>query len=214
MKNSKFSYLNPEKFFTFLNITTREDKPTLWVFGCSHSYGKGLNPDEKSYGVLLAKMLNMPLKLVAWPGSSTNFSLRHIVNADIRENDIVIWQLTTAERFSYKENNRLFEIILPEHPEKRFVDFFTDEQLHFQQLSLLNIGCMYLRAKKVKFVITSIISDATPAEPLIQAYIKYPEYCSTFDCNVDKGNDNLHVGPLSHQKTSQSIFNHLQLTVK
>jgi hypothetical protein len=209
MKN-RIAFVHSEKFFTFLNITSREDNPTLWVFGCSHSYGTGLNPNEKSYGVLLAEMLGMPLKLIAWPGTSTNFSLRHIVNADIRENDIVVWQLTTAERFSYKEDNKIYEIILPKYPEQRFMDFFTDEQLHFQQMTLLNIGAMYLRAKKVKFVMTSIISNATSVEPLIQEYLKYPEYCLTNDCYLDKGNDNLHAGPLTHQKTSQTIFNHIQ----
>jgi len=179
------------------------------VVVCSYSSGKGLNPDEKSYGVILSEMLNMPLKLVAWPGTSTNFSLRHIVNADIRENDIVIWQITTAERFSYKEDGRLFEFILPHNPEPRFMDFFTDEQLNFQQMVLLNMGCMYLRAKKVQFVVTSIVSDTTPVEPLIQEYTRYPEFCPTFDCNLDKGNDNSHVGPLSHQKTALTIFNHM-----
>lgn len=199
-----------KKIFTFLNITDREDRPTLWVFGCSHSYGTGLEPDEKNYGILLAEQLNMPLKLVAHPGTSTNFSLRHLVNADIRDNDIVVWQLTTAERFSYKENDKIYEIILPNRLEKRFVDFFTDEQLHFQQMVLCNIGSMYLRAKKVKFVITSIVSKTTPFLPLIEEYLKYPEYCATDNCRIDKGNDNLHIGPLSHRKISQILLNRIQ----
>ena len=54
--------------FTELDITTREDKPMLWVFGCSHSFGIGLRKDEKNYGTLLSEKLNIPLKLVARGG--------------------------------------------------------------------------------------------------------------------------------------------------
>jgi hypothetical protein len=202
--------MNKIQTFTKLDIINIEEKPTLWVFGCSHSYGFGLKPDEKSFAKLIAEQLDMPLKLVAKPASSTNYSLRHLVNANIKEHDLVIWQLTTPERFSYMSGNYLSEILLPLRAEKRFIDFFTDEQIIFQQLSLLNIGAMYLRAKKVKFILTSIVSPVVPVETLISEYIKYPEYCLTADCDIDKGTDNLHSGPLSHQKISQLILNHIQ----
>ena len=196
--------------FTDLDITTREDKPTLWIFGCSHSFGIGLKKDEKNYGTLLSEKLNMPLKLVARPGTSTHFSLRHLVNANLNENDIVVWQITTAERFSYKEQNIVSERFLSLRPKQKFIDFFTDEQLYFQQLSFLNIGINYLRATKVKFVITSIISKHLPADDLLNEYTKYPEYCHTPNYEVDKGTDNLHSGPLSHQNLSNSLHNHIQ----
>ena len=194
--------------FTELDITTREDKSTLWVFGCSHSFGSGLRKDEQAYGTLLSEKLNIPLKLVAKPGTSTHFSLRHLVNANIQENDIVVWQLTTAERFSYVvEKGRIKEIILPMKPEEKFINFFTDPQLYFQQLSLLNIGVNYLMAKKVKFVVTSI--NTYVDECLVDEYRKYPEYCFT-SIPVDKGFDNLHMGPISHQNICNSLYNHIQ----
>ena len=195
--------------FTDLDITTREDKPTLWVFGCSHSFGMGLRKDEKNYGTLLSEKLNMLLKLVARSGTSTHFSLRHLVNANLNEHDIVVWQLTNPGRFSYKEQNIVSEVLLTARPKPKFIEFFTDEQMHFQQLSFLNIGVNYLRARKVKFVITS--NDGNLAtNPLINEYIKYPEYCYTPKFEVDKGTDNLHSGPLSHQNLSNSLYNHIQ----
>jgi hypothetical protein len=196
--------------FTDLDITTREDKPTLWVFGCSHSFGIGLRKDEKNYGTLLSEKLSMPLKLVARSGTSTHFSLRHLVNANLNENDIVVWQITTAERFSYKEQNIVSERFLSIRPKQKFIDFFTDEQLYFQQLSFLNIGINYLRATKVKFVITSIISKHLPADELLNEYVKYPEYCYTPNFQVDYGTDNLHAGPISHQNICNSLYNHIQ----
>jgi hypothetical protein len=196
--------------FTDLDITTREDKPTLWVFGCSHSFGIGLRKDEKNYGTLLSEKLNMPLKLVARSGTSTHFSLRHLINANLNANDIVVWQLTTAERFSYKVQNIVAEIMLSVKPKSKFIEFFTDDQINFQQLSFLNIGVNYLRAKKVKFVITSIVSNNNYALSLINEYNKYPEYCHTSNAEIDKGTDNVHFGPLSHQNISNSLYNHIQ----
>jgi hypothetical protein len=200
------------KTFTTLDINNTEEKPTLWVFGCSHSYGVGLKTNEQRYAHLLAEYLNLPLKLVAAPASSTHFSLRHLVNANIKEHDTVVWQLTTAERFSYAVNeHKISEIILPRKPWPKFIDFYTDDQIIFNQLSLVNIGAMYLRAKKVKFSMISILSDeVVRIEPIQQEYIKYPEYCITATCQVDKGTDNLHFGPLSHQKISQTLLNHIQ----
>lgn len=195
--------------FTGLNITAREERPTLWVFGCSHSFGVGLVNGEGKYGTLLAEELKMPLKLVAFPGSSTHFSLRHLMNANIKEGDIVIWQLTTAERFSYCEEGFVREVILPQSPKQKYMEFYTQEQLYFQQISLLNMGVMYLRAKQVKFAITSIQSGITPDQLLLEQYIKYPEYCP-HSFMVDRGSDGIHAGPLSHRKLSQLLFNHIQ----
>ena len=202
---------NNIKTFTDLDITTREEKPTLWVFGCSHSFGIGLRKDEKNYGTLLSEKLNMPLKLVARSGTSTHFSLRHLVNANLNENDIVVWQLTNAGRFSYKDQNIVSEVLLTARPKPKFIDFFTDDQMYFQQLSFLNIGVNYLRARKVKFVITSNDSNlANNSGTLMDEYIKYPEYCYTPNFQIDNGTDNLHAGPLSHQSVSISLHNHIQ----
>lgn len=198
---------NNEKSFTELDIETREDKPTLWVFGCSHSYGFGLKENEKSYGILLSEKLNMPLKLIAKPGSSTNYSLRHLVNANIYENDIVIWQITTSARFSYVKDGKITEIVLPAKLDKTFLNYFTDEQLYFQQLNLLNIGAQYLRAKKVKFLITSLSREVEPI--FIEEYRKYPEYCEA-DTIIDFGYDYRHAGPLTHQMISQTLYNRIQ----
>jgi len=202
---------NKEKSFTILDTNTRKDEPTLWVFGCSHSFGTGLEKDQKSYGVLLAEELNMPLRVLAWPGSSTHFSLRHLVNSNIKKDDIVVWQLTTVERFSYMEKKLLKEVILPVRPEQKFMEYHTDEQLHFQQLTLLNIGVNYLRAKGVKFVVTSIFSSGTHTF-LLPDYEAYPEYCNTDNYEIDKATDGFHAGPLSHQKISQMILKHIQYT--
>jgi hypothetical protein len=199
--------------FTDLDITTREDKSTLWVFGCSHSFGMGLRKDEKNYGTLLSEKINIPLKLIARSGTSTHFSLRHLINANLNEHDFVVWQLTNAGRFSYKEKNIIAEILLTSRPKQKFIEFFTDDQMYFQQLSFLNIGVNYLRAKKVKFVITSndnSFSTNGSSATLMDEYTKYSEYCYTPNFQVDYGTDNLHAGPVSHQNICNSLYNHIQ----
>lgn len=204
---------NNIKTFTTLNITDREDRPTLWVFGCSHSFGVGLRPEEKTYGILLAEHMNMPLKLVAKPATSTFFSLRHLVNAEIHEGDIVVWQLSTIGRLTYYTDGEPQEILLSKRPERRFVEFYTDDQLFFQQISLLNIGTMFLRAKKVKFVLHSIFSGQNEMTDLLtEECLKYPEFCDTAGCDVDFGYDNVHAGPITHQNISHLLYNHIQST--
>ena len=128
---------NNIRTFTSLDVTLRQDCSTLWVFGCSHSYGVGLNSHEKNFGKLLAEQLDLPLRLIAWPGSSTQFSFRHLLNADIREGDIVVWQLTYPERFTYSESTfKITEVNITQNPTKKFLDFL-------QMPNFTSINCHY-----------------------------------------------------------------------
>ena len=196
-----------QQFTTHPDISHRLECPMLWVFGCSHSHGTGLRHGELNYGQWLSQFLNLPLKLITKPGSSLAWSHRHLFNSCIQKHDTVIWQLTTPGRLSQFNGKHVEEVVLNSSNNRKLVDSVTNEQLYFNQLSLLNTGSRFLRLIGCKFVITSII-DLDSIYNYVSEYVKYPEYCLSVD--LDKGTDGLHAGPLSHQAIAQRLLNHVQ----
>jgi len=189
-------------------LRARPDTPVLWVFGCSHSHGVGLLPGELRYADIVSQHLGLPLKLVSKPGSSLHWSARHLFNADIRPNDIVIWQLTTPNRVSVYNGVHTKEVVLSCTDNRYLVEVNTDEQIYFNHLTLLMFGVQYLRAKNIKFCLTSI--EPYPPVDVGLEYIKYPEYCYALEFQVDQGTDGMHHGPLSHKNLALCLINHIQ----
>jgi hypothetical protein len=203
------SDLNVEQFTDHPGIDDRLDQPMLWVFGCSHSYGVGLKPGESTYGQLLAQELNLPLKLIAKPGSSLHWSYRHLLNSPINQHDTVIWQLTTPGRVSLFNGAKVQEIVLNSSKDRKLIDSITLEQLYFNQITLLNTGIRFLQAVRCKFIVTSI-NEVGSLYEYVSEYCKYPEYCNNSGLRLDTGTDGIHAGPLSHQAIAQRVLNRVQ----
>lgn len=197
------------QFTDHYDIDTRLDQPMLWVFGCSHSHGIGLRPNELNYGTLLSQDLNLPLKLITKPGSSLHWSYRHLMNSCIQPHDTVIWQLTTPGRISQYNGLRVQEVVLSYSKDRKLINCVSEEQLYFNQLSLLNTGVRFLRSIGCRFAITAIC-DFGHLYNYVLEYVKYPEYCYSYGMQIDHGTDGLHVGPLSHKAIAQRLLNHLQ----
>ena len=182
---------------------------TLWIFGCSHSYGTGLDSPKKTYGALLSEYLNKPLKLIANPGSSLHWSLRHIVNAQIKSQDLVVWQITHPERLSYFNGKHVEEILLARTTNRHLLEVYNDFQSYFMHLSMVNIGAQYLRQLGAKFILMSIDPYNYQMQ---QEYSKFPENFFPIGFDVDRGNDGLHFGPSSHKNIAFSLLNRIQST--
>jgi hypothetical protein len=190
------------------DIKLNYNESTLWVYGCSHSHGTGLTDSSKIYGRHLAKELNIPLKLITKPGSSTHWSLRQLVNSNLKKDDIVVWQITSPFRLSFFNGKNVQEIALANCNNSSLIDTYTDDQCFFLQLSYVNIGIQYLRSVGVKFIVVSV--DSRDME-FNYRYSKYPEfYCAT-NFAVDLGTDNLHFGPLSHKNLANTLLTRIQL---
>jgi hypothetical protein len=209
-----FNNTECETFVENKEIYTRPDGPVLWVFGCSHSYGTGLRPEEKRYAELVAEGMGLPLKLIARPGGSMQWTLRHIANAAIEPRDFVIWQIINPPRTSHFNGKHVDEICFSHYTRnmpllKNLLGVYTDEQIYFTQLSNINIGVQYLRAIQSQFMLFSI--DHNDQYQYRLEYSKYPEYfyCLT-DFAVDLGTDNLHLGPLSNKKLAIALLDRVQ----
>lgn len=195
--------------FLSLDVYNRPDGPTVWVFGCSHSYGLGLLPDQQNFGQHISQHIKLPLKLIAQPGSGIQWSLRHLMHANFQEGDLVIWQLTSPERISYGYPPS--EIRLAQAPQRHLLETYNDQQLLFTQLSLFNQGIQHLTCQAVKFAVISISSQSPLFYPCLTEYSKHPEFCHVPNYLIDLGTDGSHMGPLSHKALAQSILNHVQL---
>jgi hypothetical protein len=191
----------------FLDISVnRLSDPMIWVFGCSFSHGRGVLTSEK-YSSILGERLDKKVLSITKPGSSTRWSLRHLMNAEFNEGDLVVWQITTFSRISLAtDSHTLSETVLKSAP-KNVIMGISDDQLYIDQLSLLNYGVQYLRSKKVKFVIISLDSQDSFSDQLQLEYSRYPEYLYMGEWLVDKGSDDSHPGKLSHKLVAESILN-------
>lgn len=78
------------------------DKTVMWSFGCSHTYGCGLeDPINQRWSNLLSNKLGIVDVNQAVIGSSLGFSADRIIRSDIRKGDIVLWGLTNFSRYEY-----------------------------------------------------------------------------------------------------------------
>jgi hypothetical protein len=207
---TNFTNTECEVFVENKEIYTRPDAAVLWVFGCSHSYGTGLRDNERRYAELVAEGLGLPLKLIARPGGSMQWTLRHIVNAAIEPRDFVIWQIINPPRTSYFNGKHVEEICFSHTKNRHLLEVYTDEQIYFTHLSTINIGVRYLRAMQSQFMLISL--DHNNEYQFRMEYSKYPEYYYCSDFAVDLGTDNLHYGPLSNKQLAITLLNRIQYT--
>lgn len=205
-----FTQQFPKTFTCDSNFVPNAKGNNLWIFGCSHSHGIGLTSPDQRFGSLISQHLNLTPIFVTQPGSSLQWSLRHLVNSNINNNDVVVWQITTPHRLTLYNGDLTKEIILAGSKDRCLLDVFDDQQMFFHHCSLLNYGVKYLRSKNARFVMVSILDQQKLFYCYLDEYTKYPEYCYTPGSYLDLGTDSLHLGPLSNKAIAHSIINHLQ----
>lgn len=84
---------------------------TLWIIGCSVSHGVGVKANQR-WGQLVSDQLNLPAKFLTAEGSSIEWAADQILQADINTNDVVLWGLTSPNRFMYYNNSGEVQHIL------------------------------------------------------------------------------------------------------
>ena len=203
-------YVRPSPCTFAEESVLRPTEPTLWVFGCSLSAGVGVNSCEV-YSSKLGDALGLPVTSVAKAGSSTRWSLRQLLHSDLQPDDVVVWQLTTIGRFTVKHVDTWPTEVMLKNQSREIILSTTDEQLWFDQISLLEYGVLYLRAKRIRFYIISLDSTSTVFNQCLEQYTRYSEYCYAPDWQVDLGNDQLHPGPKSHHCLFENLHKKITL---
>jgi hypothetical protein len=206
-----YSQQLPDTYLTH-DMTRPDADRVIWVFGCSFSHGYKLNPDQ-TYSYHLYTQLKFPTILVTQPGSSLKWSLRHLMHANLRPSDLVVWQITTFFRDSVKDHAEANPVeIIYDNKNLYKAKLLSFEQMIFNHLSLLDHGVQYLRAKNQKFYLISFDPKEFPEyrNRLLMEYTKYPEYCYAPDYTVDCAQDNKHPGPRSHEIMSDFLLRKIQ----
>lgn len=199
--------------FSTVTVNRQHATPTVWTFGCSHTAGVGLvDPDSETYGAKLAARLSMPWQNVAQSGSSLWWSLDHLVQADVRSGDIVVWGTTAAERTRIARSFESVDEVMVGNLNPKLLEYFTDEQLYFNHFNLINIGVEYLRRRQINFALLSLIPNTKFLDIVETQLSRYREWCPVPGWySFDLGTDGMHSGPLGHEYVANQLYDHVHL---
>lgn len=100
----------PENNNVVRPLTVRQtDQPQLWFAGCSTTYGIGINIDHR-YQNIIKNTLALESTDLSCPGSSIAWARDQILNSDIKSKDIVVWGITTKDRFCWFDGATLTHV--------------------------------------------------------------------------------------------------------
>lgn len=192
--------------------------PVLWTIGCSFTAGDGVEWEER-YGHILSTKLGIPEINLAQSGSSIPWAADQILRSDIKPNDIVVWGLTSLERFEYMADWELTAQTLANGfglniPIAESLDYFGSN-LHIVR-SLRNILQVINFCKSIgaELYIANLL-EITYISVLLSKFDRFIDL--TKDCKIkdvvqfiDYGTDNLHPGPIQHKIYANQIYDFIQ----
>lgn len=203
-----------------LSSKRKTDSVQIWNAGCSISHGTGVD-DKERYGQLIADKLNLPISFLTADGSSIEWAADQILRSDIRENDIVIWGITTTNRFPYYNNNKLIHILTryyETHPEINNIfntELLSSDHCLYHALTKIHQVINFCKKIKAKLLLVGLLISVDDIIYFndIQNYIHLHNRIGMNVNNmfIDFGTDNLHPGPKHHQWYAKEILNSLKL---
>jgi hypothetical protein len=199
----------------------KTDKHQLWIAGCSFAHGVGVTLDQR-YGQLLADELNLDASFLTLRASSIAWSADQILRSDIRENDLVVWGLTSPYRAPYFINGNL-DYVRPGqfgpnpsiNPEDRGVDYLTSEDLQYRLVTDIFQVNNFCKKINAKLLIVSMLDEI-----MVEYINDFPNLLMLYhlwgrgemkDRLYDVGDDNRHPGPLTHRFYADEILKKLKL---
>jgi len=216
--------------FLDLKDTRKSNDRQLWAAGCSYTYGMGVQLNER-YPSLISKELNIPVSVLAYPGSSIAWAADQIIRSDIKKDDIVVWGLTNKQRINWYIDQKNQNILLSAY-DNLFFQFPKNLNSQFPKKLLLDIdNSLYQALTHIHQVIN--FCQKTQAKLLIIGLLvdtedygylySIPEYFHYYHTNfnfsnktegifmLDKGSDGIHPGPIQHREYANSIINQLRV---
>lgn len=214
-------FISVEKFLTDSDISSRgslrrkTEEPQIWVAGCSWSSAVGVTKEQR-WGSLLADQMDMAVTVLAEGGSGNSYQVKNLLSADIRENDVVIFQVTTPYRETIVDpkygqihvNTQTYT----QRPDlyKRYPPDRLDEiTLVANQIRDIQNVVNFLQKIKARFMLWApntlhepgTIGGFLEKNPLYSRY-----FCVYPNQPVDFGADGSHPGPKTHKLYSDFVF--------
>lgn len=185
----------------------RSNNPQLWITGCSMSDGVGVDSSQR-YGEILSNQLNLPVTFLTHAGSSIAWSADQILRSDIRAGDIVVWGLTSENRFPYWSEDTTVAHLGPSTIEKicpiekaiakkLLID---DDNLIYQAVTHVHQVINFCMKIQAKLLIVGLLQSSKLSLILHSNKEFFPYINTLFPFNnIDTGSDNAHPGPKQHQ---------------
>lgn len=189
---------------------------SLWAFGCSITYGYGIDPHER-FSKLLADKLKLEEYCLAKPGTSVFWSADKILRSDLCSGDLVLWGLTNVPRFELARNWEFHSMTsgvydkLPVNERLWNVEYFSSPTQTLQTLCYIEQVQNFCAKAGAKLILLNVL-DISWMSVLCTQYSNYLDLINqktiTNDCAVylDYGTDNLHPGSRQHAQWADDIF--------
>jgi len=204
---------------SFLDLadSRKTDGHQLWVAGCSFAHGLGIQREQR-FGQLLAEKLNLPVSFLTRPGTSISWAADQILRSDIKKNDVVVWALTGAGRFTFLDDkNILHHIGAANYKDVSIVKHYINEKLlasnHMLYESFTHICQVknYLEKIEAEFILAVMPLNGQEHDLQTINFTKdIKNSIVLFDQNdysfIDVGLDHTHPGPLHHKWYADQIY--------
>jgi len=209
--------LFPDDLYTYFPRVDNHEQ--LWIAGCSTSFGTGVQVGQR-YCDYLATQTKMNLQVLAEPGSSNRWVANQILRADICENDIVVWGLTTLDRFEWMWQDKICHIgatfyqTNPDFNTIINIDSLDSLQRIYESVCAIESVENFCKKVKAKLLLVGIHSNIN-----LSAYLSHKTNflmihgTTGFNWNsdfLDYGSDNLHPGPKTHKMYAEKILKKLK----
>jgi len=187
----------------------------IWAAGCSITYGSYVDINKR-YSNLIATQLNLPLVMLAHPGSSIRYAADQILRSDIQKNDLVIWGITAPQRRIYydQESKKIVHINMMHINYKNKKFDLTDFTLLYDAVISIHQVVNFCNKIQAKLILGGILVDTELA-----AYLRYlKEYVhlhgfygiNSEDIFIDLGSDNRHPGCKMHEWYAKMILKKIE----
>jgi hypothetical protein len=217
-----FSTATPDAKTSMLDLADQRKTSSqqIWVAGCSYSHGVAIEQDQR-YGNLLANQLNLPVSFLTKPGSSVIWAADQILRSDIRQDDLVVWGITSIPRVPYFYNGKLIKITPTNYDQdKEFdqildFDYFTSQDIEYRSVVAMFQTINYCKKIKAKLLLVSMIDNGTlfkyiKDEPVEHLMLYKIWGRDTDNIIVDLGSDSVHPGPKTHQCYANLILKRIK----
>jgi hypothetical protein len=199
-------------------------QPESSVFlGCSHTVGVGLDDPNDNYVLQVCKHFNTSAHNLAKGGLGNFRSFNTFNQYEFCEEQIVILQLTDIGRlqiFLDDNQNAMLEQQLHNLKARAYFQVFNDKQLLYMLLDRLDLVIKYTRSAKLRFAFFNLGGNPDGDNSYENSFLRktteyylkdYKEYVpDVLAKNVDRGNDGLHFGPLSHRIWANLIIKKIE----
>ena len=176
----------------------------LVAFGCSFTYGVGLEARSEAWPIQVGKSLGYKVENIGIPGASNLEILTNILRFKFNSTDVIVIMWTVPYRelvFTKKWWEQVGLWSKGEHARR----FLKQEELDFTMKSWIYMqhADLYLKSQKVKY----IHYPAAPEQLLEHKpdFIYISNLFLTRTKKIDEASDKKHPGPKSHKKQATEI---------